>query len=192
VRHKGDTITKVMETSPPNVEFRRDLSGQRIVSWNALIQRLANIQLQTRNNEFRWNLYENGKFSVASMYNALILSDVSIDKISNNKLWRLKILSCIKVFGWYLRKAVVLTKDNLAKRKWHGSMKCVFCYQDKTIKYLFFQYRFVRSIWSVIQVASTLFPPCSITNIFGNWLNGIDNRLKKNIRVEEIAFIWWL
>jgi hypothetical protein len=38
VHHKGDIITKVMETSPPNVAFRRDLSGQRIVSWNALLQ----------------------------------------------------------------------------------------------------------------------------------------------------------
>jgi hypothetical protein len=37
VRHKGDTIAKVMETSPPNVAFRRDLSGQRLVSWNALL-----------------------------------------------------------------------------------------------------------------------------------------------------------
>jgi hypothetical protein len=190
VRHKGDTIAKVMETSPPNVAFRKDLSGQRIVSLNTLLQRLANIQLQPGHDEFRWNLYENGKFSVASMYNALILSDVPIDKISNNKLWKLKIPS--RVFGWYLRKAVVLTKDNLAKRNWHGNMKCVFCHQDKTIKYLFFQYHFVRSIWSVIQVASTLFPPCSITNIFGNWLNGIDNRFKKHIMVGEIAFIWSL
>jgi hypothetical protein len=39
-----------------------------------------------------------------------------------------------------------------------------------------------------------LFLPCSITNIFGNWLNGIDNRFKKHIRVGAIAFIWslWL
>jgi hypothetical protein len=39
-----------------------------------------------------------------------------------------------------------------------------------------------------------LFPPCSITSIFGNWLNGIDNRFKKHIRVGAIAFIWslWL
>jgi hypothetical protein len=50
------------------------------------------------------------------MYNALILPDVPIDKISNDKLWKLKILLRIKVFGWYLRKGVVLTKDNLAKR----------------------------------------------------------------------------
>jgi hypothetical protein len=27
VRHKGDTIAKVMENSPPSMTFRRDLSG---------------------------------------------------------------------------------------------------------------------------------------------------------------------
>jgi hypothetical protein len=37
MRHKGDTIAKVMETSPPAVAFRRDLSGQRLVAWNALL-----------------------------------------------------------------------------------------------------------------------------------------------------------
>jgi hypothetical protein len=74
-------------------------------------------------------------------------------------------------------------KDNLAKWNWYGSNKCVFCHQDETIKHFFFQCRFARSIWLVIQVASTLFPPCSITNIFGNWLNGINNRFKKHIRV---------
>jgi hypothetical protein len=40
----------------------------------------------------------------------------------------------------------------------------------------------------------SLRPPCSIINIFGNWLNGINNRFKKHIRVGAIAFIWslWL
>jgi hypothetical protein len=126
VHHKGDTIAKVMETSPPSMSFRRDLSGQRLISWNALLQRLENIQLQPRQDEFRWNLYENGKFSVASMYNALILPNVPIYKTSNNKLWKLKIPLWIKVFGWYLHKGVVLTKDKLAKRNCHVSKKYVF------------------------------------------------------------------
>jgi hypothetical protein len=52
VRHKDDTIAKVLETSPPNVSFRRDLSGQRLVSWNALLLRLGNIQLQPGPDEF--------------------------------------------------------------------------------------------------------------------------------------------
>jgi hypothetical protein len=97
------------------VTFGRDLSGQRLVDWNALLHRLANIQLQDGHDEFRWNLHENGKISVASMYNALILPNVPIDKISNEKLWKLKLPLRIKIFGWYLRKGVVLTKDNLAK-----------------------------------------------------------------------------
>jgi hypothetical protein len=80
------------------------------------------------------------------MYNALILPDVSIDKISNDKLYKLKIPLWIKVFGWYLRKGVVLMKDNLAKRNRHGSKNCAFCHQDETIKHLFFQCRLARSI----------------------------------------------
>jgi hypothetical protein len=52
VCHKGNTIAKVLETSPPNVSFRRDLSGQRLVYWNALLLRLANIQLQPGPDQF--------------------------------------------------------------------------------------------------------------------------------------------
>jgi hypothetical protein len=98
VRHKGDTTAKVLETSPTNVSFRRDLSGQRLVSWNALLLRLTNIHLQTGHDEFRWNLHENGKFLVASMYNALIQSDLPIDKISNNRLQKWKLPLRFKVF----------------------------------------------------------------------------------------------
>jgi hypothetical protein len=31
VRHKDDTIVKVIKTSPPNMMFRKDLSDQRLV-----------------------------------------------------------------------------------------------------------------------------------------------------------------
>jgi hypothetical protein len=43
------------------------------------------------------------------------MPDVPIVKINNNKLWKLNISLQIKVFGWYLYKGVVLTKDNLVK-----------------------------------------------------------------------------
>jgi hypothetical protein len=57
------------------------------------------------------------------------------------------------------------------------------------IKHLFFQCRFVRSIWSCIQVASDLYPPTSVANNFGNWLHGIDRTL---IRAGALAVIWSL
>jgi hypothetical protein len=70
---------------------------------------------------------------------------------------------------------------------------CSLCYYDEAIKHLLFQYCFARSIWSVIQFASILYPPPrSLANIFRSWLHGIDYKLKKPIRVEAIAIIWSL
>jgi hypothetical protein len=65
--------------------------------------------------EFRWNLHENRKFSGDSMYNALIQPNFPINKNSNDEIWKLKLPLRFKVYGWYLRKGVILTKDNLAK-----------------------------------------------------------------------------
>jgi hypothetical protein len=137
VCYKSETIAKVMATSPPDVAFRRDLLGQRLVVWNALLLRLADIQLSDVPDEFCWNLHKSGAFSVDSMYNnALIHLDTPVD--DNKMIWKMKIPPKTKVFGWYLHRGVILTKDNLAKRNWHGNKSCVFCHHDETIKHLFF------------------------------------------------------
>jgi hypothetical protein len=109
-------------------------------------------------------------------------------------IWKMNIPLKTKVFGWYVCRGVTLTKDNLAKRNWHDNKSCVYYHHDETIKHLFFQCRFVRSTWSIIQVASILYPPRSVANIFGNWLHGIDNRFRTLIRVGALAVIWplWL
>jgi hypothetical protein len=102
-----------MATSPPDVTFRRDLIGPRLQSWNALLQRLDSIQLSTRTDEFRWNLHPNGKFSVDSPYKAIIQSDIPVN--NNKKIWKMKIPLKTKKIGWYLRRGVILTKNNLVK-----------------------------------------------------------------------------
>jgi hypothetical protein len=101
----------------------------------------------------------------------------------------MKISLKTKVFGCYLHCEVILTKDNL-----HGNKICVFCQEDETIKHLFFQYWFARSIWSIIQVAFDLYLSRSVANIFRNWLHGIDNRFRTLTRVGACAVIWslWL
>jgi hypothetical protein len=121
------------------------------------------------------------------MYNLLISSDLPV--LDNKKIWKMKITLKNKFFAWYLHRGVILTKDNLIKRNWHGSKSCVFCSHDETIKHLFFQCNFSYSIWSVIQVASDLYPPTSIANVFGNWVYGIDNKYKILLRVGAIALI---
>ena len=70
----------------------------------------------------------------------------------------------------------------------------MFCHHNETIKHLFFECHFTRSIWSAIQVASNLYPPSSVANIFGNWLHGIDRSFRKHCWVGAIALLWslWL
>jgi hypothetical protein len=162
------------------------------VTWNALLQRLDSIQLSAGPDKFCWNLHPNRKFSVGSLYKAIILCDIPVN--SNKKIWKMKIPLKTKIFCWYFRRGVILTKDNIVKRNWHGSTQCVFCHQDETINHLFLQCRFARSIWSLIQIALSLYPPTSVTNIFGNWLHGIDLRFRTLNRVGALAVIWslWL
>ena len=122
-----------------------------------------------------------------SMYRALVQPEIPVN--NNHKIWHMKISLQTKVFAWYLRKGVILTKDNLFKRNWKGSKKCVSCDHDETIKHLFFTCKVACSIWSAIQMASNLYQPTSVANIFGNWLNGIDNKLKTILRIGALAVI---
>lgn len=55
----------------------------------------------------------------------------------NKYIWKLKVPLKIKIFMWFLHKGVILTKDNLAKRRWQGCKKCCFCDQEETIHHLF-------------------------------------------------------
>jgi hypothetical protein len=114
VHHKGHTIAHVLETSPPNVTFGGNLYGPRLVSWEALLQRLANVHLTDGRDEFQWNLHENGKFSVASMYNDLILTDLPV--LDNKKIWKMKIPLKNKKFAWYLHRGVWWRGDDYARK----------------------------------------------------------------------------
>jgi hypothetical protein len=75
-RHKHVSVADVFSTSPLNLSWRRDLICHKLVAWNDLITRLANIILSEEQDGFRWNLSANGQFSVKSHYIGLIHLDV--------------------------------------------------------------------------------------------------------------------
>jgi hypothetical protein len=113
VRRKSSTIATVMGSVPLNVSFRRALVGQNLVYWHELCASIVHIQLNPSSDCFRWNYHQNGRFSVRSMYLALINNGY----VERNKyIWKLKMPLKIKIFMWYFLKGVVLTKDNLARR----------------------------------------------------------------------------
>jgi hypothetical protein len=89
-------------------------------------------------------LFFENQHVVGWLEGACIYSNLSVD--NNNKIWKMKILLKTKVFAWYLRRGVILTKVNLVKRNWQGSKRSVFCHHDETIKHFFFGCKFSRSI----------------------------------------------
>ena len=48
-------------------------------------------------------------------------------------IWKSKILPKIKIFLWLLENNVILTKDNMVRRKWIGSIACPFCDQEESV-----------------------------------------------------------
>jgi hypothetical protein len=134
------SVATVFHTILLNISFRRGLLGNNLNQWYMLMARVAHIRLNDVHDRFVWGLIQNGNFSVSSMYKALIM-DTRV--MHSTLLWKLKIRLRIKIFLWYLKCKVVLTKGNLARRNWNGGKQCVFCSQPKTIQH-FFDCHFAR------------------------------------------------
>jgi hypothetical protein len=89
-----------------------------------------------------------------------------------------------------LYKKLILTKYYLAKRWWTRCTKFVICGYQETIDHLFISYSFACLVWKVVHFTYNITPPTSVSNLFGNWLNGIDRKIKARICVEVCALVW--
>ena len=90
--------------------------------WNNLVSRLSTVVLNQDRDDFKWNLDQTGVFSVKSHYPELINQNIpNLNKI----IWKLKAPLKIKIFLWYLRRGVFLTKDNIAKWNWQGTKSTI-------------------------------------------------------------------
>jgi hypothetical protein len=188
-RRKSDTVEKVLSVVPLNISFRRQLIGNNLVLWHNLVHRIMNVWLNNHKDVFRWNLHQNREFSVHSMYLALISNGLII---RNTLIWKLKIPLKIKIFMWYIYKEVVLTKDNLAKRKWNEGKQCCFCHDNETIMHLFFECHYAKFMWDLLYLAFNIVPPRSVRHMFGTWLNQFGGKLKRQALVGAWAFCWTL
>lgn len=158
------SFADVLGANPPNIAFRRAIVGNRLVAWLELCHKLESVNFVDQADSFTWNLNSSGSYSMKSLYKSLINNDC---QFRHKVIWKLKVPLKIKFFAWYLCRGVVLTKDNLAKRNWGGSKKCVYYDQDETIQHLFFQCPMARLVWRTVFVTFNLPPPSCVTNMFG-------------------------
>ena len=155
--------------------------------WSHLVLRLMDITLHDVPDSFHWKLTQNGVFTVKSMYEDLMNGHTTFLR---TYLWRLKIPLKIKIFMWFLNRKVLLTKDNLAKKNWQGSSHCAFCGGDETIEDLFLACPFAKLVWRVVFCTYNIPPPTNVSNMFGNWLNGVDKKTKARIHIGVSAICW--
>ncbi|WVZ87323.1 hypothetical protein U9M48_033978 [Paspalum notatum var. saurae] len=134
-RFKFISIAEAMSASPPNFSWRRQLFGTNLDNWLSLLSRIDGLELSQDQDTFLWNLTPNGRFSVKSHYAALMIRNVP--------------------------NGVTLTKDNLAKRNWQGSLTCASCHKEEIINHLFFECRLARSVWSILQMTTGINQPQS-------------------------------
>ena len=150
--------------------MHRDLIDNMLMMWNNLISRLSTIDLSQERDGFKWNLDHTCVFSVKSHYLRLINQNTPN---LNTRIWKLKAPLKIKFFIWYLKRGVILTKDNLAKWNWQGNQQCCFCHKNETIQHLFFDCRFMRMVWASVFAAWDIPKPHNMPSMFRNWLNRI-------------------
>ena len=126
---------------------------------------------------------------VKSHYLGLIYQNTLNNK---KKIWKLRAPLKIKIFLWYLRRGVILTKDNLAKRNWQGNQQCCFCHENETIQHLFFYYRFTRMVWASVYEAWGIPKPRNMANMFGSWLNRVPKDFRPLVLVGAAALCWYV
>ena len=130
-------------------------------------------------------------FSVKSMYRD-IMQAVRLPE--HSVLWKLRVPLKVKIFLWYLKKGVTLTKDNLLKRNWKGDSTCCFCSCKETIQHLFFECHVAKFVWGSVRMVFGIQPPSSVTNLLGSWLRSFSVKLRKQLLVGAVALCWaiWL
>jgi len=185
VRRKQDSVASVLASAPLNISFRRNLVGRNLWDWLRIVASLQDLNLQGERDKFIWSLHSSGIFSVKSMYAALINNGVRVSQ----DLWQIKIPSRIKIFLWYLKRGVILTKDNLARRNWNGDKSCCFCHYPETIQHLFFQCYHARFLWRAVHLMFGLSPPLSIDDLFANWSKGGSKRHNSLLLLQQQHYV---
>jgi hypothetical protein len=100
-RRKGDSVAKVLSTTPLNISFRRALVGERLSEWLDLVALVVPVTLNENKDKFLWQLRKNGSFSTQALYRE---SMKSVRTGGKDSFWKAKLPLKIKIFLWYLKR----------------------------------------------------------------------------------------
>jgi hypothetical protein len=186
VKKKNLSVAQVLSTTPLNVSFRRALLvGVNRDNWFDLVGSVLEVNLINPRDTFHWA--GGKKFSVKDLYDNLILRSGTPVECG---AWKAKIPLKIKIFLWYLKNGVVLTKDNLVKRKWKGCTKCCFCNVSESIQHLFFACPLAKLLWGIVSLTFGMRRPGCVEHLFGPWLRSFSKKQRNLVLIGVAALCW--
>lgn len=90
--------------------------------WTHILHTLSTISFTHDYDKLSWKWEASAVFSVKSLYRFLNFGGI---KISQAMLWwQVPLPHKIKIFMWLMTKNKILTKVNLRKKGWKGSVQC--------------------------------------------------------------------
>jgi hypothetical protein len=116
-----------------------------------------------------------------------MMKEVNI--LDNYTSWNLKLPLKIKIFMWYLKREVILTKDNLIKRNWRGCTKLCFCSFEESIHHLFFECHLARLVRNIISISFGIHIP-NISEMYGSWKRSFSCKQRKTVMIGVTALCW--
>ena len=105
----------------PNTPLANKIFHQ-LLEFNAILESLV---LSSENDAMSWSVSSNKLYSVKSCY--AILNDGGLRSQHAMDIWKCKVPLKTKVFTWLVVHDKILSRENLAKKGWLGSIGCVFC-----------------------------------------------------------------
>ena len=105
--------------------------------------------------KLRWGSHPIGHFSVKEAYHLAHSQEALHKDTIWGKFWDSLLWIKIKTFLWLTMHGKILTWDQLIKRGFMGTSKCVLYEQDKETKeHLLYQCKFANMIWDWWHVSS--------------------------------------
>lgn len=91
-----------------------------------------------------------GKFSFNAAYKMSNQPRIQVANCPSKRIWKTKIPYKVAYFSWLLAMEVVVTQENLIKKKWILWSRCFLCEKDvKTVGHLFLHYSITDQLWKI-------------------------------------------
>ncbi|XP_019173838.1 PREDICTED: uncharacterized protein LOC109169412 [Ipomoea nil] len=173
---------ELLEHALPQEEIR-NLAGKVLTS--------AEIQ-----DELGWSMEINGKFTVRSMYQALVGDHRNAPDGMWRRIWRMKVPARVSMFLWLLRHKKLLTNVERAKRKLTADPFCFLCAgKVEDLQHLFRECPAAKGIWEAslprrvnAQLNGLAWEQWLEMNLEGDVRRGFD----ENWQARFGAILWWI